>query len=683
MLKKLLYVLWLLVSYVYRAVSWVVFTLFAVFGLLVVVFALYLSQSTKLLTASVDQKFTGEKYLYLDLNEVTEKSARIPGYYNLAANLGIDVPGQISIANLKAVLERAAKDDRIKGIVIDVDRGNFETWGIYEELDRAIVKFKADSENKKPVIGYSVYWSLGDLIALQHADTLVVDKVGGMGVDNLVSSVFLKDFYANYGIKDYSFQIGKYGLSGLRSQSGFTADNQTSIEAIAFAPVDYAFASLNKTLTEKHPDRPVEIKPREDFSYEGLLKEANSLKSNADYYVEKGIFDKALSRLQWSDYVRDLAGVDEDKYPNVVYLDEYLSDTRASEAEAKKEDNSGKDYYLTYYYSGFFGQQGADVNANEVAAELLSRTVLAKEPGEGKGKVKGIVLRLDSIGGTLPEAQILVEALKQIREFGVPVVVLSGDGLLGSAYLAATGADAIVTSKYVPVGGINASSILLDTTDTLRAFYNMNPSYFKGSELVTPNGNLPAPFSFVVGSGQSSLVSPEFVEYRKVVAQGLYDTAVEDLAKNRNLTSEEVSNVDQGRIFTGQQAYELKLVDAVGGLDTAYEYLDKLNKEKDENFDASAIVKYEANPEDAPYSSLLSTLNAEISSYQDYQVRQALGLSETAYKVLKFEQANQNAVFSICEVCLTPTAKNSNSMDNSKFSKNNNFFRELVLRLSR
>ncbi|RIY33313.1 hypothetical protein CJP74_02490 [Psittacicella melopsittaci] len=681
MLKKLLYVLWLLVKTVYKAVSWVVFTLFAVFGLLVVVLALYLSQNSKLLTAQVDQKFEGEKFLYLDLNAVTEKSARSPGYYNLALNLGFDVPSQVSIATLRQVFEAAAKDDRIKGIVIDVDRGDFETFAIYEELDRAIVKFKQDTDNKKPVIGYSVYWSLGDLVALRHADTLITDKVGGFSVNSVVSSFFLKDFYQTYGIKDYSFQTGKYGLSALRSQSGFSEDNQTSINNIALVPVDYAFADINEARTQAHPDKPLVIKPEENFAYQSLVNDSYSLKSHAELYVERGLYDKALSRFQWGDYLRELAGVDEDKFPKLVYLDEYLSDKRVRDAE-DKTDYSSKDYYLTYYYSGIFGQQGAGVNANDVASALLGRTVLARAPAEGKGKVKGIVLRLDSIGGALPDSQVLFSALRQISESGVPVVVLTGDGLLGSAYLAATGADAIIASKYVPVGGINTSSTLLDTTDALRAFYNMNPSYFKGSQLVAPGGSLPFPLGLVVNNA-SSLVSPEFVEYRQVIAQGQYETAVEQFAQARKLDAEQVSKVDQGRVFTGQQALELKLVDDVGGIDQAFAYLDKLNKEKDENFDASAIVKYEANPDDAPYSSVLATLNSELQAYRDFQVRQALNLSQTAYQVLKFEQQNAGAILSICEVCLTPTAKNTAPLAESKYSQFNSYFNELLVRITR
>ncbi|WP_222987500.1 S49 family peptidase [Psittacicella hinzii] len=679
MIKKLLFAIWLLVKYVYKALSWVVFTLFAVFGLLVVVFVLYLSQSTKTLTASVDERFTGEKYLYLDLELVTEKSLRLPGYYNLAVNLGVDLPSQVSIRDLRAVLEAAAKDERIKGVVIDVERATFETFGIHEELDRAIVKFKEESENKKPVIGYSRYWSVGDFVALQHADTLVTDRVGSPYLSNSVSAVFLKDFYENYGIKDYSFQAGKYGLSALRVQNSFTEDNQFSLESITYKPVDYAFADFSKTRTAILKDKTVSLKPRELFSVESLVADAYTLKNEAELFVERGLFDKAVTRFQWGDYLRDQAGIDEDKYPNLVYLDEYLSDLRVVKSE-DKTDYSTKDYYLTYYYSGFYGQTGADVDANSVASELLNRTVLAEAPKEGKGKVKGIVLRLDSIGGTLPEAQVLYSALRKVSESGVPVVVLTGDGLLGSAYLAATGADAIVASKYVPVGGVNASSNLIDSTDALRAFYNMNPSYFKGSQLVTSGANLPFPFNLVV-SGSSVLVSPQFAEYRKVVTLGQYETAVENLAKARSFTPEQLAKVDQGRIFTGQDAYEVKLVDALGGVEVAYEYLDKLNKEKDENFDATAIVKYEANPESSPYSSLLATLNSEINAFADYKARQEFSLSATAYKALKFEQANNGAVFSMCELCVTPTAKNETAL--SVVGKGNSFVNELVIRLTR
>ncbi|MFC6275935.1 S49 family peptidase [Psittacicella hinzii] len=683
MVKKLLRGLWLVVYYVYKAASWVVFSLFALFGLLVVAVALYVNSHTSLLTASVDEKFEGEKYLYLNIEDVTEKSISTPAYYNLAINLGLDVPSQVSITDLVEVIEDAAKDDRIKGLIIDVDKSNFETFGMHEELDRAIQKFKKDSEGKKPVYGYSVYYSLGDLIALQNADKIIVDAVGSYSADFVAASFFYKDFYKTYGIKDYSFQVGKYGLAALTSQDGFTPENLVSIDSIVWKPFQYALDTLNAKRTAVHPDRPLKLDAKKESDTAKQIEDAYTLKSDAVLYKDYGLFDEVFTRFQYGDFVRKQAGVDKDtKSPKVVYLDEYLADKRVRAAE-DKTDYSTKDYYLNYYYGGLFGKD-ADVDPNEIAGELLSLTVNAKEPEKDskEGKLKGIVLRLDSLGGTLGDAQVLYSALRKVSESGVPVVVLTGDGLVGSAYVAATGADAIVSSKYVPVGALNASSTLIDTTDTLRAFYNMNPSYFRGTQLIVPGGALPFPFNLVVKGG-GVLVSPQFVEYRKVVTEGQYEDSLALVAKARKFDEQKLAQVDQGRVFTGQEAYDLKLVDQLGGVETAYELLDKLNKEKDEKFDAKAIMHYEANPDEGPYSSLLSTINSEIGAYQDYRTRLELGLSETAYKVLKFEMKNEGQVLSLCSLCLTPTAKNVDPYTQSKLANTGSFLGNALYRLSK
>lgn len=684
MLKKLLYALWLVVRKVYKAVSWVVFTIFAFIGLAFVSIALYFNTHTSVLTASVDQKFTGEKYLYLNLEDVTEKSAALPGFYNLAINLGLNVPSQVSVTDVVEVLERAAKDDRIKGLIFDVEKADLETWGIAEEIGRAIDKFKKDSDGKKPVVAYSQYYSTSELLMFKNVDTLLVDRQGEFGDDWTASSLFLKDFYQNYGIKNYSVVYGKYALANLSAQSGFTEDNLVSIKSIVSTPAKYFYEEINKARTVKHPDHQLNLNYDKDFTLQKRIDDELTLRYTSDLFADRGLFDKVVSRLQFSDYVRDLAGVeDKTKYPKVVTLGEYLEDKRAAESE-DKADNSKKDYYLNYYYGGIFGQKAADINVHDLIDELYSVTINkrpAKSTDAGKGQLKGIVLRIDSLGGVAGDSKILHDGLRKISESGTPVVVVTGDGLIGAAYVGATGADAIVASRYVPVGGVSTSSEILDVTDTLRAFYNINPSYFRGSQLVSPGGRIPFPFNLLV-SGDVSLVSPQFVEYRNIVTKGGYDELVKLVSVGRKL-GENASSVTDGRIYTGQEAYDVKLVDALGGVDEAYKILDDLNTKKDESFKADAIIKYEANPEEAPYSSLLSTLNAEFSAYQDYKARQELGLSESSYKVLKFKLANSSEVLSLCETCFTPTSRNTPATFNSKLSMGNTYLNEALLRLSR
>jgi protease IV len=174
--------------------------------------------------------------------------------------------------------------------------------------------------------------------------------------------------------------------------------------------------------------------------------------------------------------------------------------------------------------------------------------------------VKGIILRIDSPGGAVGPSQEIYNAVVRIREGGEKKIFASlGTVAASGGYYIASATDKIFANPGTLTGSIGV----------IMAFSNIQ-------ELISKIGVKPE----VIKSGEfkdaGSPVRPISDKERKLL-QNLVDDVhrqfVEDVAKGRNLATDQVKPLADGRVFTGRQAQEFKLVDQLGGLQDAIDAL--------------------------------------------------------------------------------------------------------------
>ncbi len=175
-------------------------------------------------------------------------------------------------------------------------------------------------------------------------------------------------------------------------------------------------------------------------------------------------------------------------------------------------------------------------------------------------KVKGIILRIDSPGGAVGPSQEIYNAVARIREEGGKKIYASlGSVAASGGYYIASAADTIFANPGTLTGSIGV----------IMAFSNIQ-------ELIEKIGIRPEVIKSGVFKDAGSPVRP-ISSKERLVMQNLVDDVhqqfVEDVAKGRNLPTEEVGRLADGRVYTGRQAYELKMVDHMGGLQDAIDLL--------------------------------------------------------------------------------------------------------------
>lgn len=175
-------------------------------------------------------------------------------------------------------------------------------------------------------------------------------------------------------------------------------------------------------------------------------------------------------------------------------------------------------------------------------------------------KVKGIILRIDSPGGAVGPSQEIYNAVTRIREEGGKKIYASlGSVAASGGYYIASAAETIFANPGTLTGSIGV----------IMAFSNIQ-------DLIEKIGIRPEVIKSGAFKDAGSPVRPISSEERKLL-QNLVDDVhqqfVEDVAKGRNLPAEDVQRLADGRVYTGRQAFELKMVDHMGGLQDAIDLL--------------------------------------------------------------------------------------------------------------
>ena len=170
--------------------------------------------------------------------------------------------------------------------------------------------------------------------------------------------------------------------------------------------------------------------------------------------------------------------------------------------------------------------------------------------------IKGLVLDIDSGGGLMEPAEGIMLALQRTEK---PTVAVIHDIGASAAYLIASGADRIFASRLSSVGSIGVTADFLDTSEKDRRdgviFYDLSSGIHKGA--LKENSKLTL--------AQKNVIMEDIMK--------LYEVFVEYVANNRNLSTREVKGLADGRTYVGDDALKLGLIDQIGGMPEATEWL--------------------------------------------------------------------------------------------------------------
>lgn len=235
---------------------------------------------------------------------------------------------------------------------------------------------------------------------------------------------------------------------------------------------------------------------------------------------------------------------------------------RARPLKEKVLSGEGRDKILLMDISGIISSKKRS-SPFEEKTSIVSRVREELKKARGDKKIKGIILRINSPGGTVTASDIIYREIKQFKEKkGVPVVACMMDVATSGAYYVALSADAIIAHPTSVTGSIGVIALKFNVNGLLEKIGVENETIKS-----VDKKDMWSPFR------------PSTEEERKII-QGMIDNFHEKFIKviaqeRKGLGIEKIRRLADGRIYTAEQALDLKLVDKVGYLDDAIEIAKK------------------------------------------------------------------------------------------------------------
>lgn len=451
---------------------------------------------------------------------------------------------QISTYGLEDILnsiQKAKENEQIKGIYLHTGALACSTASL-QTIHRALADFK---QSGKFLIAYADMYTQGGYYLASVADKVIVNPVGSLSWHGLASeTMFLKDFLAKIGVKMQIFRVGTYKsavepMTNTEMSPANREQTQAFLESTWKSIVSDVAASRNISVDSLNllADQNMDLRPAED-------------------YVRCGLADTLMYKDEVLSYLKSLAGLTEEDNLHTLSLDEM---TRVKSVTPKSKT---RDVVAVYYAYGEIDNGSSydeGINSEKVAKDLRD---LRKDKN-----VKAVVLRVNSPGGSAYGSEQIWREVTLLKA-EKPVVVSMGDYAASGGYYISCAANKIVAEPTTLTGSIGIFGMMPDASELLT---NKLGLHFDGvkTHKMADMGSMSRPFNAEESALMQQMVNQGYALFTKRCAEG------------RNIPLEELCKIAEGRVWTGSMAKELKLVDELGGVDTAIQLAAELGKVKD------------------------------------------------------------------------------------------------------
>ncbi|MDE5691056.1 MAG: signal peptide peptidase SppA [Alistipes sp.] len=438
---------------------------------------------------------------------------------------------QLSLIKALRAIESAKDDDRIEGIYLRLNGGGGVSGSaIVEELRAAVADFK---QSGKFVVSYNEVYSQGQYYLASVADSIYLQPQGGMDWSGLSTTLmFYKGLFDKLDLKAEVFRP-----TACKYKSAVEPYILTKMSDANREQMQQLVNSLWKTIAAS-------VAESRGIDLAELNRIADGLEvSLPEEALEKKFVDGLLFEDQMDDVFAAL-GVETDKEGDYrfVSLGDYAAQLPAD------TDFAAPQVAIVYAEGSIVDGEasGGSIGGNSLARALAE----VREDDD----VKAVVLRVNSPGGSALASDLIWREMELLKA-EKPVVVSMGSYAASGGYYISAPADVIVADKMTLTGSIGVFGMYVDKIAALKNKLGITLDGVKSNASA--------------GAGSMAPLTP--LE-RAAIMRGVdkvYETFTSYVAEGRNLPIEKVLDIAGGRVWSGEDALAIGLIDAYGGLDAA------------------------------------------------------------------------------------------------------------------
>lgn len=451
------------------------------------------------------------------------------------------VASQYSTFDVVYAIENAANDERIKGLVLDL---NYLDGGDLPALDYVGKAIRDFQKSGKKVIAYADNYSQSQYFLASYADEIYLNPIGEVGIEGLsAQNLYFKSMLEKLEITPHVFRVGTYKSA---VEPLLRDDMSPEAKANTEQWLGTMWSNYQERIAENRNIAKNSVLPEAGV----YVDELKALNGDITAYAQKHKFvTQVASRLKLSQNLTALFGENEQNEPKMVDFDTYL----AALPDRLKGDSS--DFVQAKNKIAVINIEGTivDGETNEQGVGGDSIAQLLRKAYKDKN-VKAVVLRVNSPGGSAFASEVIRQEAENLQTAGKPVVVSMGAMAASGGYWISSTADYIVADKNTLTGSIGIFAVLPTLENTIKKA-GISADGVTTSALVSPSGFSP--------------LTAELKDSLQLQIEHGYDRFLSVVSKGRSLTKQQVDNVAQGRVWLGEDAYKMKLVDELGDFDTA------------------------------------------------------------------------------------------------------------------
>ncbi len=500
-----------------------------------------------------------------------------------------DHPLQIQLRDALAVFDAAAQDERVERILLMVDRLEGVGTASMHELAQAMERFK---QSGKKIIAWGSNFGQSQYYLAAHADEVYLHPLGSVLLSGFGGDTnYYKDALDKLGVNVNVIHAGAYKNAG----EPYTANapSQETLEATA-----YVLDDLWQSYTG-------DIEKARGLAEGAIMELINALPaplqkakgSFAQMSVEAGLIDdlKTLDDIR-DTFMKELAVTEQgDTFRQIGFLDylQYLPAPSVGDG------------------IGIIVAEGTIIDGVAPKGSIGGESTAARiRKARTDDSIKALVVRVNSPGGAVLGSELIRQEIAKTRDSGKPVVISMGDLAASGGYWLATGADKIIADPGTITGSIGVLTIM------------PNVSGLMDKLTIHQGGYKTTWLSDVFDPRQP--IDPRFESMLESHIDHIYQQFLGHVATARNTNPAAIHEVAQGRIWTGQQALDRGLVDALGGLNTALQEALQLAK-----LDDKTPVRY-IEPDLTPIEEFLEILGAKATVWLKTALPEELVLAKNS-----------------------------------------------------
>ncbi len=567
------------IKYVFATVTGiVVFSL--IMGILFVISLVGLAASSAS-TVPVEKNSVFTLMLSGQVDERAEEDIMRQLSGQISENLGLD--------DIISAIKKAKENEDIKGIYIETGLFAIDTPASAHAIREALLDFK---KSGKWIVAYGDSYTQTAYYICSAADKIYLNPQGMVDWHGLASNpYFLKDLLAKFGVKYQLCKVGKYkSAPEMMTADQMSEPNREQVTA-------YMTGIWKVMLKDVADSRKISVDSLNAYADNFIAL------ANQPDLVKMKLVDKLMYTDEVKGEIKKLLKIDADDDINQLSLSDMKN------VKGKKEKGDKIAVYYAYgeivdSETGSLADQEHNIVANTVCKDL--------EKLANDDDIKAVVLRVNSPGGSAYASEQIWHAVMNVKA-KKPVVVSMGGYAASGGYYISCAANYIYSEPTTITGSIGIFGMFPDFSGLLTEKLGVKFDEVKTNKHAA-FGTIARPFNEEELALLDQYIGRGYELFRKRVADG------------RKLSVDAVEEIAQGRVWLGNDALGIKLVDAIGSLDDAVKKAAQLAK-MDE-------FKTESYPEPADwFTQILDKTNSD--SYLDEQMRANFGEFYEPFRYLK------------------------------------------------